>query len=39
MDKGNNPPLFTWASQNIAAMAMLLRDVPKPVDPQEQAAH
>ena len=39
MDKGNNPPQFTRANQNIAAAAMLLRGLPEPNDPQEQAIH
>ena len=36
MDKGNDPPQFARASQNIAAVAMLLRGVPEPIDPKER---
>ena len=39
MDRGTNPPQFARASQNIAAAAMLLRGLPEPNDPQEQAIH
>ena len=39
MDRGNDPPQFARANQNIAAVAMLLRGLPKPNDPQEQAIH
>ena len=39
MDGGNDPPQFAQASQNIAAVAMLLRGVSEPVDPQERAVH
>jgi len=34
MNEGNDLPQFARASQNIAAAAMLLRGVPKPVDPE-----
>ena len=39
MNKGNDPPQFTRASQNIAAAAMLLRGLSEPNDPHEQAIH
>ena len=39
MDRGNDPPQFTRANQNITAAAMLLRGLPEPNDPQEQAIH
>ena len=39
MDRGNDPPQFAQANQNIAAAAMLLRGLPEPNDPQEQAIH
>ena len=39
MDEGNDPPQFARASQNIAAVAMLLHSVPEPVDPQERAVY
>jgi hypothetical protein len=35
----NEPPQFAWASQNIAAAAMLLRNLPEPADPQQQELH
>ena len=39
MNKGNDPPQFARASQNIASAAMLLRGIPEPVDPQERAVY
>ena len=39
MGGGNDPPQFTRADQNITVAAMLLRGLPEPVDPQEQAVH
>ena len=39
MNEGNDPPQFARASQNIAVVAMLLRGIPKPVDPQERAVY
>ena len=39
MDRGNDPPQFARANQNIAAAAMLLRSLSEPNDPQEQAIH
>ena len=39
MNEGNDVPQFTRAGQNIAAAGMLLRGVPKPVDPQERAVY
>ena len=36
---GMIPQKFTRAGQNIAAAAMLLRGLPEPIDPQEQAVH
>ena len=39
MSKENDVPQFTWAGQNIAAVALLLRGVPEPVDPQERAVY
>ena len=39
MNEGNDPPQLARASQNITAVAMLLRGVPEPVDPQERAVH
>ena len=35
MNEGNDLPQFARASQNIAAAAILLRDVPEPINPQE----
>ena len=32
-NEGNDVSQFAWASQNIAAAAMLLRGVPEPIDP------
>ena len=37
VDRGNNPPQFARANQNIATAAMLLRGLSKPNDPHEQA--
>ena len=39
MDRGNDPPHFARANQNIAAAAMLLRGLSEPNDPHEQAIH
>ena len=39
MDRGNDPPQFARANQNIATAAMLLRGLPEPNNPQEQAIH
>jgi len=39
MDRGNDPPQFARANQNIAAAAMLLRGLPEPNDPQEPVIH
>ena len=39
MDRGNDPPQFARAGQNITAAAMLLHGLLEPVDPQEQAIH
>ena len=39
MDGWNDPPQFARANQNIIAVAMLLRGLSKPNDPQEQAIH
>ena len=39
LDGGDDPPQFARAGQNIAAAAMLLRGLPEPTDPQEQAIH
>ena len=39
MDRGNDPPQFTRASQNIAIAAMLLPGPSEPNDPHEQAIH
>ena len=39
MDRGNDPPQFTQASQNIAAAAILMRGMSEPNDPHEQAIH
>ena len=39
MDRGNEPPQFAQANQNIVATVMLLRGLPEPNDPQEQAIH
>ena len=39
MDRGNDPPHFARANQNIAAAAMLLRGQSKLNDPHEQAIH
>ena len=39
MNKGNDLPQFVRASPNIAATAMLLRDVPEHVDPQERVVY
>ena len=39
MNEGNDLPQFARAGQNIAVVAMLLCDVPKPVDPQERAVY
>ena len=39
MNKGNDHPQFARAGQNIAATAMLLRGIPEPIDPQEQAVY
>ena len=39
MDRGNDPPKFARANQNIAAAAMLLRGLSEPNDPHEQAIH
>ena len=33
LDGGDDPPQFAWPSQNIAAVAMLLRGLPEPADP------
>ena len=33
MNERNDLPQFTWASQNNAAAAMLLRGIPEPIDP------
>jgi hypothetical protein len=35
----NSPPQFAWAGQNISAIAMLLCNLPEPVDPQQQDLH
>ena len=37
--RGTDPPQFARASQNIAAAAMLLRDLSEPNDPHEQVTH
>ena len=37
--RGTNPPQFARASQNVAAAAMLLRDLPEPNDPRGRAIH
>ena len=39
LDGGIDPSQFARAGQNIAAAAMLLRGLPEPADPQEQAIH
>ena len=39
MDRGNDPPHFARANQNIATAAMLLRGLSEPNDPHEQAIH
>ena len=39
MDRGNDPPQFARTNQNITTAAMLLRGLPVPNDPQEQAIH
>ena len=39
MNDGNDLPQFAWAGQNIAAVMTLLRGLPEPIDPQEQAVH
>jgi len=39
MDGGNDPPQFARAGQNITAKTMLLRGLPEPDNPQEQAIH
>jgi hypothetical protein len=39
IDRGNDPPQFARAGQNIATAVMLLRCLPEPVDPLEQAIH
>ena len=39
MDRGNDPPHFARANQNIATASMLLRGLSKPNDPHEQAIH
>ena len=39
MDRGNDPPQFAQANQNIAAAAMLLRGLSELNDPHEQAIH
>jgi hypothetical protein len=38
-DGGDQPPLFAWASQNIVAMTILLRSMPKPSTPEGRQAH
>jgi uncharacterized protein YhaN len=38
-DSGDHPPLFAWASQNIAATVILLRTMPKPSTPEGWQAH
>ena len=35
IDRGNDPPQFDRAGQNIAAAAVLLCGLPEPIDPQE----
>jgi hypothetical protein len=35
----NGPPQFARAGQNIAALAMLLCNLPEPADPQQQELH
>ena len=39
MDRGNDPPHFARANQNITAAAMLLRGLSEPNDPHELAIH
>ena len=39
MHRGNDPPQFARANQNITAAAMLLRGLPEPNNPQEQVVH
>jgi hypothetical protein len=39
MDRGNDPPYFARANQNIVAAIMLLRGLSEPNDPHEQAIH
>ena len=39
MDRGNDPPQFAQANQNITTAAMLLRGLSEPNDPHEQAIH
>jgi hypothetical protein len=36
---GDHPPLFTRASQNVAAVAILLRPMPEPSTPKGRQAH
>ena len=39
MDRGDDPPQFAQANQNIAAASMLLCGLSELNDPQEQAIH
>lgn len=39
MDGGNDPPQFARVGQNITVAAMLLRGLPEPDNPQEQAIY
>ena len=39
MDRGNDPPQFARANQNIGVAAMLLRGLSEPNNPHEQVIH
>jgi hypothetical protein len=38
-DDGDHPPLFAQASQNVVAIAILLRMMPEPSTPEGRQAH